>query len=166
MDGGTIYMYHSQGGDSLNFSAAGPGNAVLIKSGYPWLDAMSGPKSLARMQELNPDARGGVRPPRKLCAGQALLCRSLGLKVDDWDARGFDHDALFVEDIGDSPARMLNTRRLGIPAGRDEHLFHRYVDPAYSSFCTRNPLRRGQEEGRDYVWVDIRGTIVGSTAGD
>jgi len=35
LDGGHIYMYYSRGGDSLNFSAHGPGNAVLIKSAYP-----------------------------------------------------------------------------------------------------------------------------------
>lgn len=33
LDGGHIYMYYARGGDSLNFSAHGPGNAVLIKSG-------------------------------------------------------------------------------------------------------------------------------------
>ena len=58
MDGGVIYMYYARGGDSLNFSAAGPGNAVLIKSGHPWVDARSGPEALARMQALNPDAAG------------------------------------------------------------------------------------------------------------
>ena len=41
MDGGTVYMYYARGGDSLNFSAGGPGNAVLIKSAYPWTDALS-----------------------------------------------------------------------------------------------------------------------------
>ncbi|VEE17288.1 3-methyladenine DNA glycosylase [Ectopseudomonas mendocina] len=30
-DGVHIYMYYARGGDSLNFSAQGPGNAVLIK---------------------------------------------------------------------------------------------------------------------------------------
>jgi DNA-3-methyladenine glycosylase len=156
MDGGVIYMYHSQGGDSLNFSAAGPGNAVLIKSGHPWPDAASGAAALALMQKLNPDARGGVRPPGRLCAGQALLCRALALKVADWDARRFDPAELFVQDAGASPARLLNAPRLGIPKGRDEHLFYRYVDPDYAACCTRNPLRRGQEEGRDYAWVDNR----------
>jgi DNA-3-methyladenine glycosylase len=160
MDGGTIYMYHSQGGDSLNFSAAGPGNAVLIKSAHPWLDSVSGPKSLARMQELNPDAQGNPRDPRKLCAGQALLCRSLNLKIADWDAQSFDPARLYVEDVGASPKRLINATRLGIPTGRDEHLFYRYVDPEYAACCTRNPLRRGQQEGRDYVMVDIQGTIL------
>src|SRR5690606_22844930 len=87
MDGGYIYMYYARGGDSLNFSAAGPGNAVLIKSGYPWLDTISDAASLAQMQQNNPDARGLPRPLTKLCAGQALLCRSLGLKVPAWDAQ-------------------------------------------------------------------------------
>ena len=32
LDGGHIYMYYARGGDSLNFSAQGPGNAVLIKT--------------------------------------------------------------------------------------------------------------------------------------
>ena len=41
LDGGHIYMYYARGGDSLNFSAQGPGNAVLIKSAHPWLDELS-----------------------------------------------------------------------------------------------------------------------------
>ncbi|MDH0739279.1 DNA-3-methyladenine glycosylase [Achromobacter spanius] len=160
MDGGVIYMYYARGGDSLNFSAAGPGNAVLIKSGYPWTDALSGPDALARMQQLNPDARGLSRPPSRLCAGQTLLCRSLGLKVPQWDARRFDPGALYVEDVGGSPQALVCTTRLGIPPGRDEHLHYRFVDPAYAAFCTRNPLRRGQRAGQDYVWVDRQGVVL------
>ncbi|AUA59198.1 3-methyladenine DNA glycosylase [Achromobacter spanius] len=160
MDGGVIYMYYARGGDSLNFSAAGPGNAVLIKSGYPWTDALSGPEALARMQQLNPDARGLPRPPSRLCAGQTLLCRSLGLKVPQWDARRFDPGALYVEDVGGSPQALVCTTRLGIPPGRDEHLHYRFVDPAYAAFCTRNPLRRGQRAGHDYVWVDRQGVVL------
>lgn len=157
MDGGVVYMYYARGGDSLNFSAGGPGNAVLIKSGYPWVDALSGPEALARMQALNPDAQGRPRLPARLCAGQTLLCRALGLKVPDWDARRFDPDALYVEDVGESPQALISTARLGIPPGRDEHLEYRYVDPAYAAWCTRNPLRRGQVAGRDYHWVDRQG---------
>ncbi|WP_026146329.1 DNA-3-methyladenine glycosylase [Zestomonas thermotolerans] len=154
-DGGHIYMYYARGGDSLNFSAHGPGNAVLIKSGYPYLDAHSGPASLALMQHLNPDARGNPRPPEKLCAGQTLLCRSLGLKVPDWDAQRFDPARLFVEDVGERPAQIVQTTRLGIPRGRDEHLPYRFVDAAYARYCTRNPLRRGQVAGRDYLLLDV-----------
>jgi DNA-3-methyladenine glycosylase len=67
LDGGHIYMYYARGGDSLNFSAQGPGNAVLIKSGYPWVDAFSGPASLAHMLSNNPDARDQPRP-KPCCA--------------------------------------------------------------------------------------------------
>lgn len=52
---------------------------------------------------------------------------------------------------------MIRCARLGIPDGRDEHLPYRFVDPAYARFCTRNPLRRGQQAGRDYMWIDREG---------
>lgn len=158
MDGGVIYMYYSRGGDSFNISAAGAGNAVLIKSAYPWIDAIAGPAALAVMQAENPDARGGVRPLQKLCAGQSLLCRALALRVPDWDARGFDAQELLVDDVGASPQTLIETTRLGITAGRDEHLPYRYVDPAYARYCTRNPLRRGQTAPLDYRWINRDGT--------
>ncbi|RVD76027.1 DNA-3-methyladenine glycosylase [Pseudomonas koreensis] len=150
LDGGHIYMYYARGGDSLNFSAQGPGNAVLIKSAYPWVDEISGPASLAQMLLNNPDAQGRPRPSQKLCAGQTLLCKALGLKVPVWDAKRFDHEVLLVEDTGPAPAQIIQTTRLGIPHGRDEHLMYRFVDASYAQWCTRNPLRRGQVEGRDY----------------
>lgn len=149
--GGHIYMYYARGGDSLNFSAQGPGNAVLIKSAYPWIDELSGPASLAQMQRNNPDAQGNPRPDHKLCAGQTLLCKALGLKVPEWDAKCFDRERLYVDDVGERPARILQTTRLGIPHGRDEHLMYRFVDADYAAHCTRNPLRRGQVEGTDYI---------------
>ena len=151
-DGGHIYMYYARGGDSLNFSAQGPGNAVLIKSARPWLDRHSSDTSLVRMQANNPDAQGRPRPAQRLCAGQTLLCRALGLKVPDWNAQHFDPLRLFVEDVGERPAQIIQSTRLGIPAGRDEHLPYRFVDAAFARFCTRNPMRRGQLEGRDY-WL-------------
>lgn len=150
LGGGHIYMYYARGGDSLNFSARGPGNAVLIKSAYPWLDPVSPSASLAQMQANNPDGQGRPRPAERLCGGQTLLCKALGLKVPDWDARRFDPQRLFVEDLGERPAQIVQTTRLGIPAGRDEHLPYRFVDAAFARHCTRNPLRRGQVEGRDF----------------
>jgi DNA-3-methyladenine glycosylase len=51
----------------------------------------------------NPDAQGQPRPSQKLCAGQTLLCKSLGLKVPVWDAKRFDHEVLLVEDTGPAP---------------------------------------------------------------
>jgi DNA-3-methyladenine glycosylase len=154
LDGGHIYMYYARGGDSINFSAQGPGNAVLIKSAYPWVDALSDANSLAQMQLNNPDASGALRPPERLCAGQTLLCKALGLKVTAWDAKRFDAQMLYVEDVNQTPASIIQTTRLGIPAGRDEHLMYRFVDAQFARFCTRNPLRRGQVEGRDFFLLD------------
>ncbi|MFI8482443.1 DNA-3-methyladenine glycosylase [Pseudomonas sp. NPDC078700] len=154
LDGGHIYMYYARGGDSLNFSAQGPGNAVLIKSGYPWLDDLSGVPSLQRMQLNNPNSQALPRLPEKLCAGQTLLCKALGLKVLEWDAERFDPQRLFVEDVGQTPQQIIQTTRLGIPHGRDEHLPYRFVDAAYAQHCTRNPLRRGQIEDLDFYRLD------------
>jgi DNA-3-methyladenine glycosylase len=150
LDGGHIYMYYARGGDSLNFSAQGPGNAVLVKSAYPWCDALSDANALAQMQLNNPDAQGQPRTLERLCAGQTLLCKALGLKVPIWDGKRFDPERLFVEDLGLRPSRIIQTTRLGIPTGRDEHLLYRFVDADHARYCTRNPLRRGQVEGRDY----------------
>ncbi|MEB0041081.1 MULTISPECIES: DNA-3-methyladenine glycosylase [unclassified Pseudomonas] len=154
LDGGHIYMYYARGGDSLNFSAGGPGNAVLIKSAYPWVDALSDGNSLALMLLNNPNAKGALRTPERLCAGQTLLCKALGLKVPMWDAKRFDSEQLFVDDVGPAPRQIIQTTRLGIPKGRDEHLMYRFVDANHAKFCTRNPLRRGQLEGRDYLLLE------------
>ena len=64
--------------------------------------------------------------------------------------RAFDPERLLVEDVGVPTVNVIQTTRLGIPLGRDEHLLYRFVDAAYAPWCTRNPLRRGQVEGRDY----------------
>ncbi|MFO2464571.1 DNA-3-methyladenine glycosylase [Pseudomonas sp. 15FMM2] len=153
LDGGHIYMYYARGGDSLNFSAQGPGNAVLIKSAYPWQDERSGPAGLAQMLLNNPHANGRPRTLHKLCAGQTLLCKALGLKVPMWDAQRFDLQRFYVDDVGLAPEQIIQTTRLGIPGGRDEHLMYRFVDAGFAAYCTRNPLRRGQVEGRDYVLI-------------
>jgi len=145
---GTIYMYYARGGDSLNFSAQGQGNAVLIKSAYPLVDEISGEASLQKMQQLNPDKQGRKRKPEKLCAGQTLLCKSLGLKVPDWNAQRLNEQLRLEQAM--PPKQIIQTRRLGIPIGRDEDLPYRFIDAAYVQYCTKNPLRHGQIEGRDY----------------
>lgn len=150
MEGGTIYMYYARGGDSLNLGARGPGNAVLIKSAYPVVDGISGADSLATMQRLNPARDGTPRPEGKLCAGQTLLCKALGLKVPEWNTRQFDPQRFFVDDDGYRPQQIVRTTRLGIPIGRDEHLLYRYVDYDYAPFCTRNPLGRTRLQGEHY----------------
>lgn len=150
MNGGVIYMYYARGGDSLNFSAHGAGNAVLIKSAYPYFDKVSPESTLSVLQKNNPTATGQARNMARLCAGQTLLCKSLGLKVPDWDAQPFDYQRLFVEDCNITPATIIQTKRLGIPTGRDEHLAYRFVDQQFAAFCSKNPLRRGQVENQDY----------------
>ena len=128
---------------------------MLLKSGHPVVDALSPAASLARMQALNPSASGGIRAPERLCAGQTLLCRSLQIRVPDWNAQRFTADQLLLEDDGYQPDQVLRAPRLGIPSGRDEHLFYRWVDAAYSRHCTRNPARRGQVEGLHYHSLEL-----------
>ncbi len=150
MDGGIIYMYYARGGDSMNCSAAGAGNGVLLKSAYPVADQHSGAASLQHMQRLNPNRDGSPRSEQRLCAGQTLLCRALGIRVPDWNAKAFCPDNLYIEDDAYQPAQVIQAARLGIPAGRDEALPYRFVDAAHAAYCTRNPLGRSRVAGRDY----------------
>jgi DNA-3-methyladenine glycosylase len=158
MPAGTIYMYYARGGDSLNVSCRGEGNAVLIKSAFPWFDERSPDATLATMQALNPAPQPDrARPRERLCAGQTLLCRSLALRVPEWTGKAFDPDRFFVEDAGLHPTGIVRARRLGIPEGRDEHLLWRFVDVGYARCCTQNPLtRRSWREGEHYCWVRKR----------
>lgn len=124
MPPGTIYMYYARGGDSLNISVEGKGNAVLIKAAYPYLEDTY----ITIMQQLNPKKDGTRRPIESLCAGQTLLCKSLNIKVKDWDQQQFDIDEFFIADIDYKPKKIIETTRLGIPQGRDEHLLYRFID--------------------------------------
>lgn len=137
MPPGTIYMYYARGKDSLNISARGEGNAVLIKAGIPY-GYQHNPKMLPIMQALNPPAR----PLEKLCAGQTLLCKSLGLKVTQWDQKNFDSQRFYLQDVGYQPAQIIQTTRLGIPAHRDPHLLYRFIDYQFAEAATSNPLRK------------------------
>ena len=139
MPAGTIYMYYSRGGDSLNVSCKGDGNAVLIKSGIPYQDELSD-RVINKMQQLNPKPSGQVRQIEKLCSGQTLLCRSLGLKVPDWDQLQFNDD-FYIADLGYQPVSIFCTPRLGIPAGRDEHLMLRFVDSKYHQYSSKKVLQ-------------------------
>lgn len=155
MPPGTIYMYYARGADSLNFSALGDGNAVLIKSALPYLDHLSTDRSLSVMQDLNP-LKGRPREPRRLCAGQTLLCRALNLKVPEWNLRQLDPARFYLEDTGYLPEAFIQCPRMGIPTGRDEHLPYRFVDLAEADACTSNPVRkRSWSAGRDYRIVPL-----------
>jgi len=141
MPAGTIYMYYSRGGDSLNISCRGEGNAVLIKSGVVF--PMENPNSheIEMMQTLNP-INGRLRSVERLCSGQTLLCKSLHLKVPEWDQKQFDAEQFVICDLNNLPEKILKTQRLGIPPGRDEHLLYRYVDARFTSQATYKPLEK------------------------
>jgi DNA-3-methyladenine glycosylase len=137
MPPGTIYMYYARGGDSLNVSCKGEGDAVLIKAGIPYL-ADAAPNMIQTMQRLNPVKNSGrIRPPESLCSGQALLCNSLNLKVKKWDGKQFDSARFYIEDVSYKPTKIIQTKRLGISKGRDEHLEYRFVDSKYVKFSSK-----------------------------
>lgn len=143
MAAGTIYMYYARGGDSLNMSCRGPGNAVLIKSGIVYTTPQTISDMVRIMQEKNPLGQAQkLRPIEKLCSGQTLLCRALGLKVPEWNQKMFDPQRLYIADVGYQPQKIIQTTRLGIPKGRDEHLPYRFIDEAYLPYCTKNPHSR------------------------
>ncbi|MDH5485054.1 MAG: DNA-3-methyladenine glycosylase [Gammaproteobacteria bacterium] len=152
MPAGTIYMYYARGSDSLNISAEGEGNAVLIKSACFFQDRLSDPNALQIMQQLNPAASGAHRPADKLCAGQTLLCKALHLKVSEWDQQQFNPELFYLDDTGYRPSAIIQTTRLGIPKDRDQQLMYRFIDADYCPMCTRNPLtQRNCLENRDYI---------------
>ncbi len=135
MEAGTIYMYYSRGGDSLNICARGEGNAVLIKSGTA--PEVNGDTVLAIMQRDNPVKNTTrLRDKERLCSGQTLLCKSLDLKVKDWNGKTFNR-IFYIQDTGYIPKEILNGKRLGIPMGRDEHLPLRFIDAAYIKYTTK-----------------------------
>lgn len=144
MPPGTIYMYYARGADSFNISSKGKGNAVLIKSGYPYLDDLElsqAQNMIETMQSLNPvKTTGALRPKDKLLSGQTLLCKALNLKVPDWDQKEFNHD-FYIEDVGYRPQKIIQTTRLGIPKGRDEDLEYRFIDERYLDYCTKKPTK-------------------------
>ncbi len=151
MPAGSIYMYYAHGNDSLNISAKGKGNAVLIKSAHFFQDDFSDLNALQIMQSLNPLPNGSLRSAQKLCAGQTLLCKALNLKLTEWDQKQFNSQCFFIDDVNDTPRSIIQTTRLGIPAGRDEHLPYRFIDYRYTKYCTSNPLtKRGWINGKQY----------------
>ncbi|MCW8956537.1 MAG: DNA-3-methyladenine glycosylase [Gammaproteobacteria bacterium] len=156
MPAGTIYMYYARGKDSLNISCQGEGNAVLIKSAYPYMESdLQTDDMIQLMQTLNPAASGARRPIHKLCRGQTLLCRSLDLKVTDWDQQNFSEQNFYFADQAYQPDKIIQTTRLGIPKGRDEHLPYRFIDYHYARYCSSNPLtKRGWIMGREYEIIN------------
>lgn len=134
MSPGTIYMYYARGKDSFNVSCLGEGNAVLFKSGYA--ADINESETIANMQADNP-VNNRPREVHRLCSGQTLLCKSLGLKLQDWCCRPFDNDRLLLLSDGYVPSAIVTAVRLGIPQGRDEHLPLRFYDKAYAKYTTQ-----------------------------
>lgn len=145
MPPGTIYMYYARGRDSLNVSCRGKGNAVLIKSAFPWEDALTHPHAMDIMQQLNPLPSGELRTSEKLCRGQTLLCTALQLTVPEWDQQQFAHDCFYFDDVKIKPERIIQTSRLGIPQGRDEMLPYRFIDYDFARYCSSNPLSKREK---------------------
>ena len=137
MPAGTIYMYSARGSDSLNVSARGAGNAVLIKSAFPYQDEITTAEMITIMQQNNPLPSGALRPIQRLCNGQTLLCKALGIKVKQWNQQQFERDQFYLDDIAYQPQEIVQTKRLGIPKGRDEHLPYRFIDAEYMRYCTK-----------------------------
>jgi DNA-3-methyladenine glycosylase len=146
MPAGTIYMYYARGRDSLNISCRGKGNAVLIKSAFPFFDEIFTESTLSIMQHLNPSVKGESRSREKLCSGQTLLCRALDLKVSEWDQQQFDRKEFYIEASTDLPDKIIQTTRLGIPKGRDEDLPYRFIEHRNAPFCTSNPLTKRKKQ--------------------
>lgn len=152
MPPGTIYMYYARGHDSLNISCGKKGDAVLIKSAFPFIDESSPEKNVKTMQKLNPAKDGSLRVIEKLCSGQTLLCKSLNLKVTDWDQRQFNKNEFYIENINEKSDKIIQTTRLGIHQERDAHLHYRYIDFDFAKYCTSNPLtKRMYTEGIEYI---------------
>lgn len=154
MPPGTIYMYYARGHDSLNISCGNKGDAVLIKSAFPFVDELSPVDNIKIMQQLNPNKNGSIRTVEKLCAGQTLLCKALNLKVNYFDQQQFDKDKFFIEDVKITPGKIIQTTRLGVHQERDAHLNYRYIDFSYAKYCSSNPLtKRKYKEGKDYIYL-------------
>ncbi|MBN1162926.1 DNA-3-methyladenine glycosylase [Patescibacteria group bacterium] len=149
MPPGTIYMYYSRGKDTFNISVGDEGDAVLIKAGVPFIEDETDSKMIEVMKNLNP-LTDQIRETHKLCSGQTLLTKSLNLKVPDWDQKQFHKDSLLIKHIDYIPTKIIQTTRLGIPKGRDEHLMYRFVDYEHADKCTKNPLTKNKIEGKDY----------------
>lgn len=151
MPAGTIYMYYARGHASLNVSCGNEGDAVLIKSAYPFVDELSPGENIKIMQQLNPARNGELRSKEKLCAGQTLLCKALDLKVENWDQKQFDKSRFYIEDTNYKPTKTIQTTRLGIRQDRDAHLYYRFIDYDNARFCSSNPLtKRDYKENSDY----------------
>lgn len=135
MPPGTLYFYYARGKPSFNITCQGLGNAVLVKSAFP----VGRPKTIACMQDaFITSTHPAPRPMHRLCSGQTLLCQALRLTVPEWNTKTFDLKVFFIGNDGRNPQKIIQTPRLGIPKGRDEHLPYRFIDSEFVAYCTKS----------------------------
>ena len=80
------------------------------------------------------------------------LKNRLYITIKDWDQKAFDQNSFYIENTGNRVTKIIQTTRLGIPVGRDEHLMYRFIDYDFAKYCTSNPLsKRNWAEGKDYL---------------
>ena len=75
-----------------------------------------------------------------LTLGQTLFCKSLGLKVLQWDGCQFDPLKLKLLKTNESVTEIIQTSRIGIGNWNNEQMEYRFIDAKYVSKCTKNPL--------------------------
>ena len=66
---------------------------------------------------------GETRAIDRLCNGQTLLCKSIGLKVKEWDCQRLNPEIFRLnisKEISEPPKEIIQTTRLGIPKGSEE----------------------------------------------
>ncbi|MBD3280103.1 DNA-3-methyladenine glycosylase [Candidatus Dojkabacteria bacterium] len=152
MEPGTIYMYYSRGNDSIGFSTLGDGSSVLVKSGIPFVEGSKGSEMLSKMHEINP-INGRMREDHLLCSGQSIICKSLGLKVKDWNKKNIEGNDLYLEDVGYTPKSLVACGRLGMSKKRHYQLLHRVFDTKYQESITKDPRTKNSKEGVDYEYL-------------
>lgn len=152
MEPGTIYMYYSRGNDSIGFSTFADGSSVLVKSGIPFVEGPKASKMLSKMHTLNP-INGRMREDHLLCSGQTIICKSLGLKVKNWNKKNINGNNLYIEDVGYTPESLVACGRLGMSKKRHYKLLHRVFDAKYSNSITKDPRRKNSKEGVDYEYL-------------
>ena len=71
-----------------------------------------------------------------------MLCKSLGLKVPDWDGKQLNHLKFRILK-NDFIKEIIQTTRIGAGnffKGENEKREYRFIDAEYVTKCTKNPL--------------------------
>ena len=82
-----------------------------------------------------------------------MLCKSLGITVKEWDQQQFDPNQFYLKDVHYVPKKIIQTTRMGIPEGRDEHLLNRLINFDYTKYCTSNLLIKRKYVVKIINWI-------------